>query len=296
MCQALHDARKTMEDFANRCPTSYPPTVINIMDGEATDADPEQFADALCEVATEDGNLLLFNVHITSQDASPIELPVAAEDLPCEYSRRLYRMSSGLPPKMIDEARSLGKNVAEGARGLVFNADLDSLESVFQVLANSTKPAVSDVSRHEDQDVLPPPLTTLHSATTKPEYDVFISYRRQSGSQTARLILAELKQRGLRAFLDVEDLGPGHFDQSLLESLGNAPNFLVILSPHCFDRCFDENDYVRQEIAHAFRTAKNILPLVMPGFVFPEAEALPADIRPIVTHQGVTYNHEYFWP
>ena len=40
-----------------------------------------------------------------------------------------------------------------------------------------------------------------------PGYDVFISYRRDKDSQTARLIRAELQQRGFKVFLDVEISG-----------------------------------------------------------------------------------------
>ena len=44
----------------------------------------------------------------------------------------------------------------------------------------------------------------------------FISYRRETGADTARLIRAELLSRGMKTFLDVDDLGSFHFDERLL--------------------------------------------------------------------------------
>jgi hypothetical protein len=71
--------------------------------------------------------VLLFNVHISSKELPPIELPVSENGLPDERARLLYRMSSPLPEKMIAEARSLEQKVPDGARGFVFNADLVSV-------------------------------------------------------------------------------------------------------------------------------------------------------------------------
>lgn len=127
MCGALTEARRTIEDFVCNCPQSFPPIVINITDGEAKDGDPEPLAAELRNLTTEDGAVLLFNVHVSSVDAAPVEFPVREDQLSDKYSRRLFRMSSCLPPRMIEEARSLELSVNDEARGFVFNADLVSV-------------------------------------------------------------------------------------------------------------------------------------------------------------------------
>lgn len=126
------------------------------------------------------------------------------------------------------------------------------------------------------------------------KYDVFISYRRHDGSESARLIRAELRHFNLKVFLDVEDLHAGYFDKAILKNIESTPNFIVVLSPNCLERCADENDWFRQEIAQAIRTERNIIPLLMPGFEFPGKDALPADIRELRQYQSVTYSHEFF--
>jgi serine/threonine protein kinase len=136
--------------------------------------------------------------------------------------------------------------------------------------------------------------TTSGSDDPAQKYDVFISYRREGSAEAARAIRAELRQRQVRAFLDVDELRSGHFDEALLDCIQRTPNFIVILSPDCLERCVDERDWLRREIAEAIKLKKNILPVTMPGFIFPETQKLPVDIRGLEMHQRVRYDHEYF--
>lgn len=122
-------------------------------------------------------------------------------------------------------------------------------------------------------------------------YDVFISYRRQGGDAQALFIREKLLQHNIRVFLDVTDLKKGYFDEELLARIGEAPNFVVILSPNSLDRCQDEADWLRQEIGQAVKTNRNIIPVMMPGFGFPQE--LPAEVQAIRRHQGVEYSHVY---
>jgi class 3 adenylate cyclase len=125
-------------------------------------------------------------------------------------------------------------------------------------------------------------------------YDVFFSYRREGGSNAARSVLLALNDE-FRVFIDVDRLGSGHFDTNLLRSIESSPSFVVFLSPGALDRCSSPDDWLRKEIAHALEASRNIVPVTLPGFVFPDKEALPEDIREIVRHDGVEYSHRYFY-
>jgi uncharacterized membrane protein YeaQ/YmgE (transglycosylase-associated protein family) len=125
------------------------------------------------------------------------------------------------------------------------------------------------------------------------EYDVFISYRRDRGVEAARLIANALKEHRLRTFLDVDELGAGHFDEALLESITNTPSFVVLLTPQALDRA-EEQDWLRQEISQAIKVDRNVVPIVWPEFKFPEPQTLPEDIRALRTYQGVGYSYEFF--
>jgi hypothetical protein len=127
MVQALDLAKSQVEGWLAQHPDCFPPIVINISDGEPTDGDPSPSSDAIRALSSSDGNVLLFNLHISSQSGTPIEFPDNEALLPDEHARLLYKMSSVLPPYLRQAAQAEGLAVGEGARGFVFNADLVSV-------------------------------------------------------------------------------------------------------------------------------------------------------------------------
>lgn len=83
---------------------SYPPTIINITDGEATDATCEQLlalAERIRSISTLYGQALLMNINLCKEDSSrAVIFPSSAEELPeNRYARMLYEMSSELPSR-----------------------------------------------------------------------------------------------------------------------------------------------------------------------------------------------------
>lgn len=130
------------------------------------------------------------------------------------------------------------------------------------------------------------------SSATVRTCDIFISYRRDGGDMTAMYFYQALKERGYKVFYDLEVLRAGKFNEALLDSIQSCKDFVLILSPHALDRCNDENDWVRQEIAEALRAKKNIVPVMLKGFTFPEK--LPEDIDDIRYQNGLTCTTEYF--
>ena len=131
------------------------------------------------------------------------------------------------------------------------------------------------------------------TSTDSRQYDVFISYRRDDGAELARLVRYALMDRGYKAFLDVESLGSGQFDDRLLDSIGAAPGFVIILSKNALVRCHDPEDWVRKEIAHAISTQRTIVPVMADNFTF-SGQAIPAELEVLQRHNGLNYNHDYF--
>jgi hypothetical protein len=56
--------------------------------------------------------------------APPIEFPDTNDNLPDEFARLLYEMSSVLPEKIRMEAESEGFSVSDESRGFIFNSDM----------------------------------------------------------------------------------------------------------------------------------------------------------------------------
>ena len=123
---------------------------------------------------------------------------------------------------------------------------------------------------------------------------VFISYRREGGAETARLMRYELLSRGWRVFLDVENLKAGHFDERLLHEVEAARCFLLILSPNALHSCRGKKDWLRREIRQAIKSDRNIVPLLKEGSSRPEYDDLPDDIAELERFNCVEYSHTYY--
>jgi hypothetical protein len=117
----------------------YPPTIINITDGEFNGATKEhvlQQANELKSMFTNDGNVILFNIHFTaSKSAEEIVCPIEKSELNGNaYAETLFDMSSLLPLRYNDDiARNLnddrqGRHVAMGV-----NADATSLIKLMDI-------------------------------------------------------------------------------------------------------------------------------------------------------------------
>ena len=134
MCGAFEAAARALESWVERHPNSFPPTVINVSDGAASDGDPEGPAQRIAALQTADGNALLFNVHLSEVNANPIQYPDSEERLPQdEYALTMFRMSSPLPESSRSQAVSLDLPVNEDSRGYVFNADAVALAQFLDI-------------------------------------------------------------------------------------------------------------------------------------------------------------------
>ncbi len=141
MCAALNLAGAQAKGWVDQHKSSFPPVIINITDGRSTDGDPKVWAERLRTLGTDDGKLLLFNVALSSNGSQPIEFPGTPNKLPDEYARLLFEISSTLPPSMTEMLPQYGVPVAQGARGFVYNANIDSVVRVMNV---GTDPRVND--------------------------------------------------------------------------------------------------------------------------------------------------------
>ncbi len=144
MCSALEKAVDLVTRFANQYPNSYPPTVLNLTDGESTDGSPQPRADKIKEVQMQDGAALIYNLHISDRNATPILFPASDTALPDQYAKLLFSCSSILPPRALEFAQQeIGSHITTGARGFVFNADMDAIVRFLDVGTRATQTAAN---------------------------------------------------------------------------------------------------------------------------------------------------------
>lgn len=127
MCTALNIAGAAAADWIWRHPTGYPPIVINLTDGEATDGDPLLWARRLRSLSTHDGQALLFNVNVSGRSAIPNLFPKDPSQIYDRLGRTLYEMSSPLPVGMLASAKAQGLDVDHTSRAFACNADVNAL-------------------------------------------------------------------------------------------------------------------------------------------------------------------------
>ena len=138
---------------------------------------------------------------------------------------------------------------------------------------------------------------SLMATDSNSVHDIFISYRRDGGFETAKYLYDCLIRDGYSVTFDIDTLRGGRFDEALLSRIDECTDFIVILSERCFDKtldatCLPDNDWMRREIAHALTSKKNIVPIMLSGFnEFPKD--LPQDICEISKWNGPKYVREY---
>ncbi|MEO0541194.1 MAG: vWA domain-containing protein [Cyanobacteria bacterium P01_A01_bin.105] len=138
MALAFEQATQLVQVWTLEHPASFPPIVINITDGEPNDPQATHTAvQALRETGTDDGHTLIFNIHISSLQATPVALPDAAQALPDGYGRFLFELSSPLPTVMVERAHVLGLLPTPQSKGMVYNADADTMIRLLDVGARS---------------------------------------------------------------------------------------------------------------------------------------------------------------
>lgn len=133
MCQAFVQARTIIEQWLTEHPSGFPPTVLHLTDGESGDGDPTAIGQEMMSLGTDDGQVLIFNCHVSSRRGSKIEYPTLDSRLPDGFARTLFEVSSPLPRGFLAAARQLGVGVAEGSRGFIFNADPSSVVQFYEI-------------------------------------------------------------------------------------------------------------------------------------------------------------------
>lgn len=124
------------------------------------------------------------------------------------------------------------------------------------------------------------------------KYDIFVSYRRSS-FESAQMIATSLRAKGYKVFFDVESLRGGKFNEQLFSVISECRDFLVVLPEHALDRCSDPQDWVRLEVCHAMTCGKNIIPVMLSGFEWPDP--MPFGMEELKMYQAVTAGSKEYY-
>lgn len=122
---------------------SFPPVVIHITDGEASDCDDRELIDICSQIkqtATNDGNTLLLNIHISTNEQLPAKVfPMPDEmALANHYARTLADCSSIMPEPFNEPICALkGMTATPPFIGMGYNASIIELLSIINIGSRS---------------------------------------------------------------------------------------------------------------------------------------------------------------
>lgn len=141
MYNALDKGYNLLQDWINLNSDSFPPIVINITDGIATDVSDNieliNITKKISDLQTSDGNVLVFNCHIASNAGSPVLFPSSKNELPNdEYAHLLFDMSSDLPTVFLKQVIEMYKKdpaTCTNARGMAYNARIVDLIKLLDI-------------------------------------------------------------------------------------------------------------------------------------------------------------------
>ncbi len=113
---------------------------------------------------------------------------------------------------------------------------------------------------------------------------VFISYRRKPSAILAQLIVRDLKQRNIEAYLDTDrNDTAGAFPDRLLQAISKADVFVVLVGESTF-----ESEWVQREIEHANRNGKPMIPVFQESYKPIALDAAPTPfIKALLEYDGV---------
>uniref|UniRef100_A0A3B5LYH5 NAD(+) hydrolase SARM1 n=1 Tax=Xiphophorus couchianus TaxID=32473 RepID=A0A3B5LYH5_9TELE len=255
------------------------------------------FSDRFQELQV-DGDLLL---NITDEDLSS-DLNMAAGLTRKRFLRDLRVLktyadySTCDPNNMADWLAEVDPRFRQYTYGLVQSGvDRNNVENLTDQQLQHDCHIDNGVHRAKILSTASRPLKPSHTDAQPPGPDVFISYRRTTGSQLASLLKVHLQVRGYSVFIDVEKLEAGKFEDKLIQSVQRARNFILVLSANALDKCMGDTamkDWVHKEIATALSGKKNIVP-VTDNFMWPDPMSLPEDMRAILNFNGIKWSHEY---
>lgn len=134
---------------------------------------------------------------------------------------------------------------------------------------------------------------------------IFISYRREDSAAHVGRLFEDLRRKFGRSavFMDIDTIEPGQpFADRIATSVKSATVVLVAIGRRWLDvtdssgrrRIDNQDDFVRLEIETALASNLRVIPVLFGGAAPPQADALPASLRPLAALQATEISDARF--
>lgn len=141
MDKAFNKAKELLEEWMedHRDKDCYPPTIINITDGEYNGVSKDEMLQLTNEIKslfTNDGNVIIFNIHISPNQGGKVVCPIDKAELEGnKYGINLYEMSSLLPFRYNGPISAIREDNDNQARhvAMAVNSDMSTLIQLMDI-------------------------------------------------------------------------------------------------------------------------------------------------------------------
>ena len=137
---ALDKAKELLSEWMNahKGLVCYPPTIINITDGDYNGAEEDvvEFkANELKSMSTDDGNVIFFNIHVTPNNSESILFAAEVKDVgDSSLAKKLFNLSSLLPERYNSEIDSIKQtNGGQRYKAMGVNVDMATLVKIMDI-------------------------------------------------------------------------------------------------------------------------------------------------------------------
>ena len=130
--------------------------------------------------------------------------------------------------------------------------------------------------------------------TKNQTFDIFISYRHETGFYMAQALYEYLTGNGYTVFMD-KNMSSGKYEYKIQYAAQNCRNFISILFPDDAIACCDENSWLSKEASWALEnTDTTMIPVSCDGFdVATIADKLSPAFKKVFESQQVTVHKDY---
>lgn len=137
---ALDCAKSILSEWIerHRNEVCYPPTIINITDGEYNGASDDivlQKANELKAMSTNDGNVIFFNIHVTPNNEDKVIFPTSISEIgTSSLAKKLFALSSLLPSRYNEDINNFKNSTnAERHYAMGVNVDMATLIKIMDI-------------------------------------------------------------------------------------------------------------------------------------------------------------------
>lgn len=122
----------------------------------------------------------------------------------------------------------------------------------------------------------------------KKDFDVFISYRHDTGFYMAQLLFSKLISSGYSVFMD-KTMSSCRYEEKIRSAIKNSRNYVVVLFPGDFEELKKSDSWLNKEAAWALENSRlNIVPLLCDGFEWPAQDSeMAAAMQAVMQNNGI---------